>query len=71
MAGPYLFQGEGGLLNLIQGDFFFTSTPQFQYQKKIANQQITVAVPVNPINKKGRDWLLGGYLFGSEIGGLQ
>ena len=38
---------------------------------KIANQPITAAVPVNPVTKKGRDWLLGSFLFGTEIGGYQ
>ena len=32
---------------------------------------ITTAVPVNPVVKKGHDWLLGGFLVGTEIGGYQ
>ena len=27
------------------------------------------AVPENPVTKKGRDWLLSDFLFGTEIGG--
>ena len=29
---------------------------------------ITAAVPENPVTKKGRDWLLSNFLFGTEIG---
>ena len=36
--------------------------------KKIANQPITTAVSENPVTKKGHDWLLGNFLFGTEIG---
>ena len=28
---------------------------------------ITAAVPINLANKKGRDWLIGGFLFGTEL----
>ena len=36
---------------------------------KIANQPITAAVAVYPVTKKGRDWLLGSFLFGTETWG--
>ena len=45
---------------------FLTGPPQFQYQKE--NQPITAAVSVNPVTKKVRDWLIGNFLFGTEIG---
>ena len=45
-----------------------TGPPQFQHQKKIANQPITTAVSENPVTKKGHNWLLGNFLFGTEIG---
>ena len=38
---------------------------------KIANQPIPAAVSVNPVTKKGHDWLLGNFLFGTEIGESQ
>ena len=54
------------------------SPPQFQYQKenhdlkkKITNQPITAAVQVNLGYKKGCDCLIGGFLFGTEIGVCQ
>ena len=28
----------------------------------------TAAIPENPVTKKGRDWLLSDFLFGTEIG---
>ena len=33
-----------------------------------ANQPMTAAVSVNHDTKKGPDWLLGNFLFGTEIG---
>ena len=45
--------------------------PNFSTKKKIVNQPITATVPVNPVSKKGCDWLLGGFLIGTEIGGYQ
>ena len=33
----------------------------FSTKKKINNQPIRAAVPVYPVTKKGRDWLLGGF----------
>ena len=47
---------------------FFLFLPNFSTKKKIANQPITAAVPVNLVNKKGCDWLIGGFLFGTENG---
>ena len=38
-------------------------------KNKISNPLITAALPENPVTKKGRDWLLGGFQFGTEIGG--
>ena len=32
---------------------------------------LQAVVPVNPVTKKGHDWLLGGFIFGTEIGGYQ
>ena len=43
--------------------------PDFSTKKEIANKPITAAVPVNPVTKKGRDWLLDDFIFGIEIGG--
>ena len=37
-------------------------------KKKTANQPIIAAVTVNLVNKKGCDWLIGGFIFGTEIG---
>ena len=37
--------------------------PNFSTKKKIANQPIRAGVLVNPLSKKGRDWLLGGFSF--------
>ena len=52
---------------------FFTGAPQFHFQKEnrqaLPKQPIRATVPGNPVTKKGRDWLLGGFLFGTEIGG--
>ena len=45
--------------------------PNFSDKTDIANKPITAAVPVNLVTKKGRDWLLGGFLSGTEIGGYQ
>ena len=50
---------------------FSLVSPNFSTKKKTANQPIRAAVPVNPVTKKGRDWLLDGFLFGTEIGGYQ
>ena len=41
--------------------FFLTPPPK----KK---QKNTAAVSVNPVTEKGSNWLLGGFLFGTEIG---
>ena len=52
--------------------WFFHWYPQFQYQKEnlqLANH--SCCSTVNPVTKKGRDWLLGGFLVGTEIGGYQ
>ena len=37
----------------------------------MAIQPITEPVSVNPVSKKDCDWLLGSFLFGTEIGGSQ
>ena len=50
---------------------FLTGPPNFSTKKKTANQPTTAAVPENPVSKKGRDWLLSDFLFGTEIGGGQ
>ena len=50
---------------------FLTGPPNFSTKKKIVNQPITVAVPENLVNKKGCDWLIGDFLFGTEIRGRQ
>ena len=50
---------------------FLLVPPSFSTKMKIANQPITAAVPVYPVTKKGRNWLLGHFLFGTEIGGYQ
>ena len=42
--------------------------PNFSTKEKTANQPTTAAVPENPVTKKGRDWLLSDFLFGTEIG---
>ena len=47
---------------------YLTGPPNFSTKKKTANQPITAAVLVNLVNKKGCDWLIGGFLFGTEIG---
>ena len=49
---------------------FLTPPPHFSTKKKTANQPTTAAVPENPWTKKGRDWLLSNFLFGTEIGGV-
>ena len=49
--------------------FFLLVPPNFSTKKKIANQPITAAVPLNPVAKKARYWMLGSFLFGSEIEG--
>ena len=49
-----------GSQGLNKGSFFSLVPPDFSTKKKIANQPITAVVPVNPVTKKGRDWLLGG-----------
>ena len=48
---------------IIQGGLFHWYPPKFSTKKKTANQPIRAAVPVSPITKKGRDWLLGGFSF--------
>ena len=50
------------------GWFSWLFPPNFSTKKKTANQPITAAVPVNLANKKGCDWLIGSFLFGTEIG---
>ena len=50
---------------------FLTGPHNFTSKKKTANKPITAAVPVNLANKKGCDWLIGGLLFGTEIGAGQ
>ena len=47
----------------------FVGPSYFSTKKKTAMQAITAAVPVNPVTKKSNNWLLGGFLFGTEIGG--
>ena len=42
--------------------------PNFSTKKKTANQPTTAAVSENPVTKKGHDWLLSNFLFGTEIG---
>merc|ERR1712074_252850 len=37
-------------------------------RKSPISQSQLAAVPVNLVNKKGCDWLIGGFLFGTEIG---
>ena len=49
----------------------FIGPSYFSIKKKTAKQPITAAVPVNPVIKKSNNWLLGGFLFGTEIGGYQ
>ena len=51
--------------------FLTDPPPNFSTKKKTANQPTTAAVPENPVTKKGRDWLLSNFLFGTEIGGGQ
>ena len=46
---------------------FLTGPPNFSTKKKTANQPTTAAVPENPVTKKGRDWLLSDFLFGTEV----
>ena len=58
-------------IEISTGWFFSLVPPIFSTKKKIANQPITAAVPVNPVTKEGRDWLLGGFLFSTEIGEYQ
>ena len=48
--------------------FFLLFLPNFGTKKKMANQPIIAAVSLNLVNKKGCDWLIGGFLFGTEIG---
>ena len=50
-------------MTVIQCDFFSLVPPNFCTKKKTASQPIRAAVPVNPVTKKGRDWLLGGFSF--------
>ena len=50
---------------------FYLAPHNFSTKKKTANQPTTAAVPENPVTKKGRDWLLSDFLFGTEIGGGQ
>ena len=51
---------------MIQGGFFSTGPPPISAPKR--KLPITAAVSVNPVTKKGLDWLLGNFLFGTEIG---
>ena len=44
--------------------------PNFSTKKKTANQPTTAAVPENHATKKGRDWLLSDFLFGTEMENL-
>merc|ERR1712105_260462 len=37
-------------------------------RKSPISQSELAAVPVNLVNKKGCDWLIGGFLFGTKIG---
>ena len=57
--------------NLLYSVFFLLVPPNFSTKKKTANQPIRAAVPVNPVTKKGCDWLLDSFLIGTEIGGYQ
>ena len=59
----YIYIYKGGFLSLVP--------PNFSTKQKTAYQPIRAAVPVDPATKKGRDWLLGGFLFGTETGGYQ
>ena len=47
----------------LKGDFLVT--PNLSNTKTAKQPSSTE----NPVNKKGIDWLLGGFLFGTEIGG--
>ena len=47
--------------------FFSLVPPKLSTKKKTANQPFTTAVSENPVTKKGHDWLLGNFLFGTEI----
>ena len=60
-----------GKMTISTGWFFSLVPPDFSTINKNVNQPITAAVQVNPVTKKGRDWLLGGFLFGTEIVGYQ
>ena len=47
---------------------FVTGTPQFQYQKEnLTSSQSQLRIYRN----SSSDWLVGGFLFGTEIGGYQ
>ena len=51
------------------GWFFELTFPNVSTKKKISNQPIQAAVSENHITiKKGPDWLLSNFLFGTEIG---
>ena len=50
-------------------DVIFNQYFKFEYIKKTANQPITASVAENPANKKGCDWLIGGFLIGTKIRG--
>ena len=58
---------------LAQGQYkgmYWEILPEGQYQEVqgsflTANQPTTAAVPENPVTKKGRDWLLSDFLFGT------
>ena len=46
--------------------FFSTGPPPISAPKR--KLPIPAAVSVNPVTKKGPDWLLGNFYFGTEIG---
>ena len=53
---------------MIEDDFFNWPSPISVPKRKTANQPTTADVAKNPVTKKGRDWLLCDFLFGTEIG---
>ena len=56
---------------IIQGVCFNWDPPISVPKRNMAIQPITEPVSVNPVSKKDCDWLLGSFLFGTEIGGSQ
>ena len=58
-----IFERFLGDMGASKGWFVSLVPSYFSTKKKINNQPIRAAVPVYPVTKKGRDWLLGVFFF--------